>query len=244
MKKEIVLTIGGFDPSGEAGVLADHKIFKTLKVPSAHVLTAVTAQNAKKFLSWEPVSQKSFSDQLKSIFDLYDVKIVKLGMLADLNFIPILLTYKKQYSSLLIWDPVLISSTGKKLIKTRSFSAPLRRLLQACDLITPNCDELKWILGGKIIRDWDQAAVDLLALSHSKEQAVLLKGGHLKGDARDRLYWNDTIFEISAKKIAGNFHGTGCTFASLIAAYCFKGKNFSDAFFLSKNYMMKYYFIK
>ncbi len=145
MKKPQVIVVGGFDPSGGAGVTADLSILQKLNVPALSIVTAITAQNEKKFFSYEAVSSKNFEDQLQSVQPFAFQSIIKIGMLGKGRLIPILFKWiQKTRPRFVILDPLLCASTNFPLIDSRGTSLLGRYLYQA-DLITPNLSEVEFL---------------------------------------------------------------------------------------------------
>ena len=243
-KQKVVLTIGGFDPSGGAGVLADFQVLQKLKIPSVHAITANTYQVAGEFLGYRAVSAKELSLQLKSLFGTYEPIVVKIGMLGSVKLVDVLLKFiRAHYPKIVIWDPIWHSSAGPYLIDVKKFSAELKKLLSVVNLWIPNLPEAKWILGKNFPKEENPALIakllyPILSPKKSSQKAVLLKGGHLPGEPIDILYDGGKIYQFRGKRIKGKFHGTGCRFASGLAGYLFLGKKLPQAAKLAKIYSL------
>lgn len=225
MRKTLVL-LGGIDPTGNAGLMADSRVLESFKLPHVSVVTALTAQTDSRFIGWEGVSPKIFAKQLQSCGP--KVWGIKIGMLGDLQILPILLRWlKKVKPREVVWDPVLNSSSGGKLISTSKWNTSLKRLSEQTTLWTPNLPEAEWILGMNLnsLTKMEQAARDLFALGKTKGRAVLLKGGHFARGAQvtDVLADGSGIAKFHTPRRPRNPRGTGCTLASALLAYLAQG---------------------
>lgn len=231
MRKTLVL-LGGIDPTGNAGLLADSRVLESFKLPHVLVVTALTAQTDSKFFGWKGVSPKIFTKQLQSC----GPKIwgVKIGMLGDLQILPILLRWlKKVKPREVVWDPVISSSSGGKLISTSKWNASLQKLSEQTTLWTPNLPEAEWILGTRInsLTKMEKAARDLFAIGKTKGRAVLLKGGHLPGDSKvtDVLADGSGIAKFHSLRRPQDPRGSGCTLATALLAYLAQGSSKREA---------------
>lgn len=241
-----VIIIGGSDPSGGAGIQADLHTLQLLKVPVVSVITAVTAQTKKKFFSYQSVSPQNFKDQLSSVSQEAKKSVVKIGMLGNSSLIPPLRNWlKKIKPKWIILDPVLRSSSRYTLLDEQGISLLKKELIFEADLITPNLSELG-ILSDfplKDLRGMQKAAKKILEKSFQKKSKlkwILAKGGHLKNRSTDLLIGKNKISFFGKKRIPSkNVHGTGCTLASAIAGYLFKGKDISQAIWLASRVVLK-----
>ena len=236
------LTIAGSDSGGGAGIQADIKTFSALGVYGASVITSVTAQNTQGVRGIQAISPEILKGQLDAVFEDITIDAVKIGMLHNKAAAEIVVdTIDKFSPSYIILDPVMISTSGNKLLHDDAIHIIVRELFKRTTLVTPNINEAEFLSGMKISseKEMEQAANKLLALGC---RAVLMKGGHLKGDnMTDILYvTNSTPLRLSAETIATtNGHGTGCTLSSAIAAYLALGKNLQEAVKLAKEYITK-----
>jgi len=237
MSYSSVILIGGTDPSGGAGIPADLSILQDLSVKSHAVVSAVTAQNEKRFFSYESVSRKNFTDQLRAIETKAKKSILKIGMLAKGELVEILAKWiQKAHPALTILDPVLYSSTGYRLLDNTGLQKLTEKLLFQVNVLTPNLPELE-ILTQRKISNAAQAlnAGRALFKKCPKLSALLIKGGHASGPATDYLLEKKAadLFEIhvfSAPRILkGYFHGTGCALASAIAGNLALGLKLPEA---------------
>ena len=187
MPTSIALTIAGSDSGGGAGIQADLKTFSALGVYGASVITAVTAQNTRAVTAVEAVSPALIRAQIEAVFADLPPQAVKTGMLGDSQTI---CTVADSLAAValpyLVIDPVMVAKSGDKLLADAAIATLRERLIPLATLITPNLPEAGELLGRPVTTrdDMPQAAADLLALGC---HAVLLKGGHLAGDASDDL---------------------------------------------------------
>ncbi len=244
-KNSPLLLIGGLDPSGHAGILADSRVLNAYRIPHYAVSTAITAQSRNKFFAWGPVDLNLFKKQLNSIQEkISGVKIGMLGTLAHAKILTAWLKVKKP--SFVLWDPILVSSSGAKLLKAKNWNPTLENLLNHTDLIIPNLPEAEWILKRKIKspRDLKLAAMDLQKLSRIKKGAVLLKGGHLKGKpSNGRVYdffsknTQTRLFSTGRRRKISR--GTGCTLGAAILAQTHRGKPLPEAIRAARRYVLR-----
>ncbi len=227
MKKKLpkILTIAGSDPSCGAGIQADLEVFQTLKCRSVSVITAVTAQNERHFLSVNPVSAGILRAQLASVGK---VDFVKIGMLGTRKNVQEVITYlKKTKPKVVVLDTVFCSSTGIPLLSQIGIHLLKKKLLPLCTLVTPNLDEAEVLTGMKVrdISSMKKAALKVYQIGFGVK-AVLIKGGHLQQEATDVLYdgrhWK--LFKAQ-KRWKKDQHGTGCKLSAAIAAYLALGQS-------------------
>ncbi len=219
MKNNLII-IGGSDPSGGAGIQADLRTLFGLELEAKCVVTSVTAQNEKKFISYESVSSKNFSDQLRAVEKWLNDSIVKIGMIGNSQHLKTLFTWlEKSRSTRVILDPVLLSSTGAKLIDNKGLDL-LLKFLPSLYLLTPNLSEAEKLSGIKIRNKQDKLKVGERLLKMGA-QNILLKDGHGKGKKTcDILFSQEMNYFFEDSRIKNsNVHGTGCTLASAIAGH-------------------------
>ena len=233
-----VLTIAGSDSSGGAGIQADLKTFSAHGVFGMSVITAITAQNTVGVSDIENISSKMVAAQIKAVFEDIDVHAVKIGMVSE---IPIIETIARELifykAKNIVMDPVMISKSGTHLLKPEAKETLIKTLLPVATLVTPNILEAEAITGIKIKdhEDMKEAAYKIHSLGI---QNVLVKGGHLDGDAADILYDGKNIKMFVTKRInTKNTHGTGCTLSSAIAANLAKRLSLEEAIQQAKTYM-------
>jgi hydroxymethylpyrimidine/phosphomethylpyrimidine kinase len=229
--RPVALTLGGFDPSGGAGVLADIKTFEMNKVYGLAVNTCITIQSDRDFHSVKWMDEVGITDSLILLSKRYKVKAVKLGMHKNLESVlfTVRLLKKTWPACRIVWDPVMKSSSGYDL-NWQPGNTTLGKILSKIDLVTPNLPEfekLKTVHG----RDLSEAG------------ACLIKGGHSQGKtSEDLLFENGKLKKtfVSKRIRKGEKHGSGCVFSSAITANLAKGLNLPDSVFNAKKYIRKF----
>lgn len=238
MKPFKVLCIGGSDTSSGAGIQADLKAVSACGCWGLTVVTAVTAQNTKGVSGIHPVPATFVEKQIHAVLSDIGADVIKTGMLPTEEIIRIVTGKIKKYRiKKLIVDPVMVAKGGKALMNRKARMALMKELLPLAFAVTPNIPEAEVLSNMKIksIDDMKKAAVKIQALGVSN---VLIKGGHLTGskktDVTDVLY-DGGFHEFSSERInARNTHGTGCTYASSVAAGIAKGDGLVNAALRSK----------
>ena len=238
----VVLSIAGSDSSGGAGIQADVKTFASLGVYGATAITAITAQNTEGVYSQLAITPQMVYDQILAVVDDLHPTVVKVGMLANADIALAVAEALAKYSLPLILDPVIVSSTGHRLLSLDALDALKQRLLPMSMLVTPNLPEIEVLTGRSIssYHDKEQAALTLFGYG---ARAVLLKGGHEDGDQKsDILFINsqsgiESLTFTSETITTRNTHGTGCTLSSAIAAFIARGCDMVEAIREAKNYV-------
>lgn len=232
------LTIAGSDSSGGAGIQADLKAFSAHGVYGMSVITAITAQNTLGVRSVQNVDLPIITDQLAAIFEDITVDSVKIGMLANADVIQTVVASLEKYEpSYIVLDPVMIAKSGSHLLEDAAVHALKTQLLPLSTLVTPNIPEAERLTGMDIttVAEMEMACQKL---KKSGVQYVLVKGGHMEGDAMDVLYDGETFHHFSAPRIhTKNTHGTGCTLSSAIAANLSLGYPMVEAVERAKKYI-------
>ena len=233
------LTIAGSDSSGGAGIQADIKSMSANGVFAMSVITAITAQNTMGVFGIEDISPEMIKSQIKVIFDDIKVDAVKIGMVSKIESIKAISEALREIKDLppIILDPVMVSTSGYKLLSDDAKETLIKELFPLSTLITPNLPEVEEILGIKIedVEDMKETAKKLKKLG---TKYVLIKGGHLKNDATDLLFDGENFIYFKEQKInTNNTHGTGCTLSSAIAANLAKGMSIEEAIRESKEYI-------
>ena len=232
------LTIAGSDSSGGAGIQADLKTMLANGVFAMSAITALTAQNTTGVFDIMEVTPHFLGEELDSVFtDIYP-DAVKIGMVSDRNLIAVigekLIRYRAKH---VVVDPVMVATSGARLIQEEAVESLKERLFPLAELITPNIPEAEILWGHAIhdSRDMEQAGREIKATYGC---SVLLKGGHAVNDANDYLATEEDGFWISGKRIANpNTHGTGCTLSSAIASNLAKGYGLKEAVDRAKSYI-------
>lgn len=233
-----VLTIAGSDSCGGAGIQADLKTFSALGTYGMSVITAVTAQNTMGVFNVQEMDQAIIRDQIDCLFDDIDIHAIKIGMVSSIDIIEVIGTcLKKHNAQNIVVDPVMVSKSGCHLLKPESIDKLIEVLFPLALIVTPNLPEAEVITGKEIttIEDMQKAAVTIRQLGAKN---VIVKGGHLKGDAIDVFFDGRDYSYLKSERInTKNTHGTGCTFSSAIAAYIAQGYSVLEAVKASKKYI-------
>jgi len=233
-----VLTIAGSDCSGGAGIQADMKTITMHGLYAMSAITALTAQNTTGVYGILDSTPEFLAQQLDCIFtDIYP-DAVKIGMVSDGALIHVIADKLKEYGAeKIVLDPVMVSTSGSKLLKDEAAAVLKKELLPLADLSTPNIPEAEVLSGMKIgtDKDMEQAAAKI---SKDYGRAVLVKGGHGKNAANDVLWENGKAVWFLGEKIHNsNTHGTGCTLSSAIASNLALGQPLVQAVKNAKDYL-------
>ena len=239
MRARSALTIAGSDSGGGAGIQADLRTFAAHRVHGLSAIAALTAQHTRGVIAVNVPPMEFLHAQLDACFDDFEIGAVKLGMLANAEIIGVvadaLRTWRPPF---LVLDPVMIATSGAKLLEDGALLALRTRLLPLASLVTPNLPEAELLLGHAIadLAAMRAAANELLALG---ARAVLLKGGHLQGggDVVDLFADADGVREIVHPRLQLEAHGTGCTLASAIAANLCLGLSLAEACAAAADYV-------
>ncbi len=236
----IALTIAGSDSGGGAGIQADLKTFSALGAYGCSVITALTAQNTQGVQGIFNVTPEFIRAQMDSVFSDIDVKAVKIGMLSQASVIrTIAEALAENNVELLVLDPVMVATSGDKLLQDDAINTLKECLIPKATVITPNLPEAAVLLNCPVpqsVEEMEKLIEPLMALGSS---SVLLKGGHLGGDESvDLFHDGKTLYRLTAPRIATeNTHGTGCTLSSAITAFLAQGVELHDAVFKAKDYI-------
>jgi hydroxymethylpyrimidine/phosphomethylpyrimidine kinase len=230
------LSVAGFDPTSGAGITADIKVFRSLKVHGVGIVSSITSQNTLGLQHAEPLSRYSFRRQMDSLLEDISPHAAKTGMLYDKRIIrSICSEVDSGRIRNLVVDPVILSSTGKSLIKKDALAVLISELIPRSYVITPNISEAAHITGTVIkgVDDMYHAAEIFVRLGAKN---VVIKGGHLKKKAIDVFYDGNKFKDFKSDKIKGWFHGTGCVLSAAITAYIATGKEVQDSVKSAKAY--------
>ena len=205
------LTIAGSDSSGGAGIQADIKTMMAHHVFGMSAITALTAQNTTGVIDIMEVTPKFLEEELQCIFtDIYP-DAVKIGMVSSAELMEVIARNLKKYNAKkIVVDPVMVATSGAKLMEDTAIATLKRTLLPMADLLTPNIPEAEVLAEMEIFTEEDMIAA-AQKISEAYGCAVLCKGGHQKNDANDLLYQNGTFRWFRGRRIENpNTHGTGC----------------------------------
>ena len=229
------LTIAGSDSSGGAGIQADIKTMTANGVYAMSAITALTAQNTTGVYGIYEVTPEFLREQLYAVFSDIRPDAVKIGMVSSSALIDVIADALERFCAPnIVVDPVMVSTSGSRLIDEDAVETLTRRLLPLADIITPNIPEAE-ILSGIRITSEDDMVMAARKISESAGTAVLCKGGHNIGDANDLLYFGDCPKWFYGERIDNkNTHGTGCTLSSAIASNLAKGSDLVSSVFRAK----------
>ena len=234
-----VLTIAGSDSGGGAGIQADLKAMSANGVFAMSVLTAITAQNTEEVTDVFELPASIVAAQLDAIFDDFDVSAVKTGMLASTEIIHVVVAMlRPQAPPNLVVDPVMMSKSGRPLLKPDAVDTLKNELLPLALIVTPNVHEAQQLSGIEIATLADaRRAAKIIHQFGSRH--VLIKGGHLLAERATDLLYDGRFFHVFKGEFIDtpHTHGTGCTFASAIAAQLARGKPIADAVQAAKTYL-------
>lgn len=225
------LTIAGSDPSGGAGIQADIKAISACGGYAQAVITSLTSQNTLGVQGVFVVPAEVVYSQAESVMDDMGCKALKIGMLPSVEIIDAVVRLIEKYDiQNVVLDPVMVSTSGAKLIDQNAVKAIITKLLPLADVVTPNIPEAALLSGMPINSeaDFGASAQKLIAMG---AKAVLLKAGHLdENQLTDHLYYNNTLKKFTNTRIyTPNTHGTGCTLSSSLAAFLSAGKPLDEA---------------
>ena len=238
MEVKRVLTIAGSDSGGGAGIQADLKTITALGGFGMSVITALTAQNTLGVQGVYEIPVEFIEKQFDSVAADIGVDAAKTGMLSSSEIIRSVAKKIRQYRiRKLVVDPVMVAKGGSPLLREEARGALVKELIPLATVATPNIPEAEVLAGMRIVTkdNMKKAAVKIYRLGAKN---VVVKGGHLEGDAMDLLFDGKTFHEITAKRIdTKHTHGTGCTFASAIATGLARGDGVPEAVKRAKDYV-------
>jgi hydroxymethylpyrimidine/phosphomethylpyrimidine kinase len=236
----VALTVAGSDSGGGAGIQADLKTFAALGVHGTSAITCITAQNPDGVRGIQACSVEMVRQQIEAVFEELPPAAVKTGMLysAPITRVVAALLRRRQGLALVV-DPVMVSTSGARLLKPAAVGVLRRELLPLATLVTPNLDEAEILVGEKLT-----SVTDLRAAARELHKrfgcAALVKGGHLRGlkEAVDIFYDGRQELLLSAPFIRGvSTHGTGCTYSAAIAGHLARGCTLPRAVQAAKEYI-------
>ena len=238
MKIPRALTIAGSDSSGGAGIQADLKTFSALGVYAMSAVAALTSQNTLGVEGIIEIDADFVSSQIRSVILDIGADAVKTGMLSSAAIISrVCFDLKDLRLKNLVVDPVMVAKSGDRLLKADAIEVMVSQLFPMALVITPNLHEAETLTGMRVVcaEDMKRAAVKLKQLG---PKYVVLKGGHLEGNPVDLLYDGRNFREyLGPRYLTPHTHGTGCTFASAVAAFLAKGSSVEDAVGRAKSYV-------
>ncbi len=240
-----VLTIAGSDSGAGAGIQGDLKTFAAMGVFGTSAITAITAQNTLGVQDVLALPPELVAAQIGAVVSDIGADVVKTGMLANAEIVDVVVAKVAEHNlDSLIVDPVMVSSSGDRLFEDDAVDAIRERLLPLATIITPNLREAEVLLGRKLT-SWEEVRAGVEELVAMGAGAAIIKGGHpvvegSAGAATDLLYDSEGLREYTTTRIdTNNTHGTGCTFASAIAAALARGTNLRGSVAMAKAYVTK-----
>ncbi|MCL4535371.1 MAG: bifunctional hydroxymethylpyrimidine kinase/phosphomethylpyrimidine kinase [Bacteroidetes bacterium] len=234
------LTIAGSDSGAGAGIQADLKTFSALGVYGTTAITAITAQNTRGVLRAYPLPPDVVADQIDAIAGDFEIAATKTGMLPTVEIVEVVAAKVREHGlPNLVVDPVMEAKGGATLMGESAAKALVRSLFPLALVVTPNLPEAEALLGRRLTSedDYRQACRDLAALG---PRYVVLKGGHRAGDPIDLLFDGTNFRAYTGPRLeTPHTHGTGCTYASAIAAYIAHGRDVPTAVGLAKAFVAR-----
>ena len=231
-RRPAVVTIAGSDSGGGAGIQADLKAFGAFGVHGASVITAITAQNSRAVTDVFTLPDSIVESQIDAVMSDLQPQVVKLGMLGNERMVELVARKLREWRpATIVLDPVMIASSGARLLEEAAVEALKRELLPMAALVTPNWDEAAALINAfpRGLQDIERIVISLQRLGAT---GILIKGGHLEegSDVVDTLYAEGEYTEFRHSRIAGaEAHGTGCTLASAAAANLALGESLKEA---------------
>ncbi len=233
----VALSIAGSDPSGGAGIQADTKTFHQHGCYGCAVVTLVTVQNTLRLDRVEVLDADLVSEQLRAVLEDTAPRAAKTGALGSAAIVEAVTDVLVDHPLPLVVDPVLASKRGAVLADDSALRAIRNRLLPRALLVTPNLDEAE-ALSGRSGRDRQSIREAARAIADLGSEAVLVKGGHLPGDAVDTLYWKGQFHEFFAPRINSRYtHGVGCSFSAAITAGLARGNKLVESIARAKTWI-------
>ncbi|MBI2872508.1 MAG: bifunctional hydroxymethylpyrimidine kinase/phosphomethylpyrimidine kinase [Chloroflexi bacterium] len=232
------MTIAGSDSGAGAGIQADLKTFAALGVYGTSVLTAITAQNTLGVTGVQEVSTELIAAQIDAVVTDIGADAVKTGMLSSVAIIEtVAQAVRRHHLDVLVVDPVMVAKGGDRLLREDAVDTLRSRLLPLATVVTPNSPEAE-VLAGRRVASLAEAREAARAIAALGPRWVVVKGGHFGEEAVDTLFDGRDFLELTAKRVSTrNTHGTGCTFASAIAAGLAKGLPVPEAVRQAKEYV-------
>jgi hydroxymethylpyrimidine/phosphomethylpyrimidine kinase len=237
-----VLTIAGFDGSGGAGIQGDMKTISALGCFATSVLTALPVQNTTGVKTIYPIPYQAVKEQIETILEDIFPDAIKIGMVHTSELVDTIVTTLHRYAKTpLVFDPVMIASSGHRLINDETIQTIIDKLFPIANIITPNLDEANTLAQMRIetVEEMYQAGEKIKKLGAKR---ILLKGGHLKATLLTSLFFADDgqVHEFHFEKYdTNNTHGSGCTLSSAIASYLALGKPMLEAVTAAQAYVQQ-----
>jgi len=236
----IALTIAGSDSGGGAGIQADLKTFSALGVHGTSAITCITAQNPRRVLAIQACRPEIVRAQIEAVFEELPPVAIKTGMLFSAEIIRVVADFFRKHRRIpLVVDPVMISTSGARLLKPSAIKSLKSDLLPKATLVTPNLDEASF-LTERNLKSPEELRWAAKAIHEQFGCAALIKGGHLRNsrEAIDIFFDGENELLLTAPFVKGvHTHGTGCTYSAAIAGYLARGYALPDAVTQAKEFI-------
>jgi hydroxymethylpyrimidine kinase / phosphomethylpyrimidine kinase / thiamine-phosphate diphosphorylase len=230
---QVVLTVGGSDSGGGAGIQADLKTFSVLGLHGTCAITAITAQNTLGVQGVFPVGIDAVKAQLNSITDDFHVALAKTGMLHSAEIVIAVAEHFRRAGIPFVLDPVIDAEAGGRLLRPEAISAVKEHLIPMARVVTPNIFEAEALSGVHVFdaASASRAAQKILDLG---AKAVIIKGGHL--DCTDLIRMGKEVHSLPGKRMAGGNHGVGCTYSAALTSFLARGCSLPEAARIAKEF--------
>lgn len=240
-KLPVALSIAGTDPTGGAGIMADLKSFQARSVYGMAVVTSLVAQNTRGVQAVHHPPLSFLSEQLDSVLSDILPQAVKTGMLAQIETIELVAERLRGLAIPYVLDPVMVATSGDRLIDEEAIVSLKTRLLPLATIITPNLPEAEVLVGKSLDTAEDLIWAGRFIRQEFGVKNLVIKGGHLEGEATDYLFLADgSCHRLSAPRLATKHtHGTGCTYAAVITAELAKGRSIEAAVQTAKRFITR-----
>ncbi|ARJ50261.1 bifunctional hydroxymethylpyrimidine kinase/phosphomethylpyrimidine kinase [Staphylococcus lutrae] len=237
-KPKIALTIAGTDPSGGAGAMADLKSFHSCGVYGMAAVTSIVAQNSMGVQHIHNLEASWLEEQLESVFSDEMPHAMKTGMIPTPEMMAVIRRFLEKINIPYVIDPVMVAKSGDSLMDQQVRKQLKETLLPFADVATPNIPEAEEITGLVIDSNEKIHQAGQFFIKEIGSKGVVIKGGHLEGDAVDHLFTREAHYEFKSDRYpTKHTHGTGCTFSAVITAELAKGKTVYDAVAKAKHYI-------
>jgi len=228
---KVVLTIGGSDSGGGAGIQADLKTFCVLGLHGTCAITAITAQNTLGVQRVFGLAPEIVAEQLRSVSDDFPVAFAKTGMLHTAEVVNVVADHLRERKIPFVLDPVIEAEAGGRLLRPDAVLALKEKLIPLATVVTPNIFEAQ-ALTGIVVRDRQTADSAAKRILETGAKAVIVKGGHL--DCIDLLMTEKQTILLTGERIKGENHGVGCTYSAALTSFLAQGKSLQESARLAK----------
>jgi hydroxymethylpyrimidine/phosphomethylpyrimidine kinase len=230
---QVVLTIGGSDSGGGAGIQADLKTFCVLGLHGTSAITAITAQNTLGVQRVFSLPPEIVAEQLRSITDDFTIAFAKTGMLHTAEVVNAVVDHLNTSKIPFVLDPVIEAEAGGRLLRLDAVEALAENLIPLANVVTPNIFEAQALTGIEV-RDRQTADLAAKRILEAGARAVIIKGGHL--DCIDLLMTENQAILLPGERVKGENHGVGCTYSAALTAFLAMGHSLQEAALLAKRF--------